>query len=67
LRDFLPLFGRSAGSDDELDHLFRDGYLPAYRRAWTGYDDVDDGLTRLGDQGLDLALLTNAHRGGHSS
>jgi putative hydrolase of the HAD superfamily len=59
LRDFLPLLGWAPGSDDHLDRLFREGFLAGYREAWTGFDDVDDGLTALGHLGFDFAILTN--------
>lgn len=59
LRDFLPLFGRAPGSDDNLDRLFREGFLVEYRKSWTGFDDVAEGLAALEDLGLDFAVLTN--------
>jgi putative hydrolase of the HAD superfamily len=59
LRDFLPWFGWVPGSDDALDRLFREGFLTGYREAWTGFDDVDDGLTALEHLGFHFAILTN--------
>jgi putative hydrolase of the HAD superfamily len=59
LRDFLPLFGWVPGSDDALDRLFHEGFLAGYREAWTGFDDVDDGLTALEHLGFHFAILTN--------
>ena len=59
LRDFLPLVGWVPGSDDALDRLFHEGFLAGYREAWTGFDDVDDGLTALEHLGFHFAILTN--------
>ncbi|BDZ50233.1 haloacid dehalogenase [Frondihabitans sucicola] len=59
LREFLPLIGDTAGSDDDLDAAFEDGYLAAYQRSWVGFDDVDEGLSELAALGFPFAVLTN--------
>jgi putative hydrolase of the HAD superfamily len=59
LRDVLPLLGEPVGDDDELDRLFATGYLPAYERAWRGFDDAAPALAALRDAGYRLAVLTN--------
>ena len=47
------------GSDDDLDRLFREGFLTGYRKSWTGFDAVDEGLAALEPLGFDFAILTN--------
>ncbi|WP_369069411.1 HAD family hydrolase [Kineococcus terrestris] len=59
LRDVLPLLGLPVGDDDALDALFTGGFLPAYERAWAGYDDVAAALDVLRRSGLRTAVLTN--------
>lgn len=59
LREFLPLVGRSPGSDDELDALFEDGYFAAYRRSWAAFGDVETALSALEGRGFDFAILSN--------
>ncbi|WP_432548285.1 HAD family hydrolase [Kineococcus sp. SYSU DK004] len=59
LRDVLPLLELPVGDDDALDALFTGGFLPAYERAWAGYDDIDVALELLRESGLRTAVLTN--------
>ncbi|GAA4740542.1 HAD family hydrolase [Amnibacterium soli] len=59
LRDVLPLLGEPVGTDEELDALFESGYLPAYERAWRGYDDAAPALAALRAAGYRLGVLTN--------
>lgn len=59
LRDFLPLIGLPVGTDDALDEVFVAGYLPAYERAWVGYDDVSATLDAVHGCGVITAMLTN--------
>jgi putative hydrolase of the HAD superfamily len=59
LRDVLPLLGEPVGTDEELDALFASGYLPAYERAWRGYDDAAPALAALRAAGYRLGVLTN--------
>jgi putative hydrolase of the HAD superfamily len=59
LRDFLPLIGLPVGTDDALDEVFVAGYLPAYERAWVGYDDASTTLDAVHDCGVITAMLTN--------
>lgn len=42
-----------------FDRLFREGFLAGYREAWTGFDDVDEGLAALRNLGFNFAILTN--------
>ncbi|GAB7191498.1 HAD family hydrolase [Kineococcus sp. NUM-3379] len=62
LRAFLPLLGRPVGADDDLDALFADGFLRAYRNAWCGYGDVEAALDAVHHAGLLTAVLTNGTR-----
>jgi putative hydrolase of the HAD superfamily len=59
LRDFLPLIDVSPGNAEDLDQLFREGYLPAYEEAWTGYADVSPTVAELAERGFALGILTN--------
>ncbi|MFG1925082.1 HAD family hydrolase [Cryptosporangium sp. NPDC048952] len=60
LRAFLPALGTPVpATDAELDTLYADGYLAAYRQAWCGYDDEVATLTALRDAGLRTGVLTN--------
>ena len=59
LRDVLPLLGEPVGADAELDARFATGYLPAYERAWRGYDDVVPALAGLRAADYRLGVLTN--------
>jgi putative hydrolase of the HAD superfamily len=59
LRDVLPLLGEPVGAGEELDALFASGYLPAYERAWRGYDDAAPALAALSTAGYRLGVLTN--------
>jgi putative hydrolase of the HAD superfamily len=61
LRDFLPAIGRTVGSDDELDDVFR-SYLDAYRQSWVGFDDVDAAVDAVQRRGLRTGVLTNGTR-----
>ena len=54
LRDVLPLIGEPVGTDEELDARFASGYLPAYERAWRGYDDAAPTLAALRTAGYRL-------------
>jgi len=58
LRDVLPLLGVPVGTDAELDAVFA-GFLTAYERAWTGFDDADAGVDGVRALGLATAVLTN--------
>ncbi|MBB2903023.1 putative hydrolase of the HAD superfamily [Kineococcus radiotolerans] len=62
LRDVLPLLRLPVGDDAELDDLFTTGFLTAYQRAWTGFDDVDAALRAVQAAGLRTAVLTNGTR-----
>jgi len=59
LRDVLPLLDEPVGDDDELDRLFATGYLPAYERAWRGFDDAAPAIASLRSAGYRLGVLTN--------
>jgi putative hydrolase of the HAD superfamily len=58
LRDVLPLLGHPVGPDEDLDALFV-GYLAAYEKAWSGYDDVHPAVRALHEAGVVTAVLTN--------
>ena len=62
LRDVLPLMGLPVGGDPELDASFTQGYLPAYERAWSAFDDVVAALAAISSAGLRTAVLTNGTR-----
>jgi putative hydrolase of the HAD superfamily len=57
LREFLPVI-KIRYAESDLDRLF-DGYLAAYQRAYTLFDDVPGLLTGLESAGLVTAVLTN--------
>jgi len=57
LRDFLPVV-RIPYAEADLDRIFA-GYLAAYQRAYTLFDDVPGLLAALADAGLATAVLTN--------
>lgn len=59
LHRFMPLAGSAAPEEPaELDALFA-WYLIEYERAWRAFSDVMPALSRLRDQGLRTAILTN--------
>jgi putative hydrolase of the HAD superfamily len=62
LRDVLPLLQLPVGGDADLDALFAQGFLRAYRQAWTVFDDVEGALQDLHAAGLRTAVLTNGTR-----
>ena len=62
LREVLPLLGLPVGDDSELDLLFAQGYLRAYRDAWCAFDDVEPALRAIHAAGLRTAVLTNGTR-----
>jgi len=62
LREVLPLLGLPVGDDSELDLLFTQGYLRAYRDAWCAFDDVEPALRAIHAAGLRTAVLTNGTR-----
>jgi putative hydrolase of the HAD superfamily len=57
LRDFLPVI-KIRYAESDLDRVF-DGYLAAYQRAYTVFDDVPSVLAALESAGLATAVLTN--------
>ena len=57
LREFLPAVNFPY-ADSDLDAIFA-GYLSAYQRAYTLFDDVPDLLAFLDSAGLAVAVLTN--------
>ena len=66
LRDFLPLIGRSVGTDVELDLAFA-GYLHCYEESWQACDDARPALDALIAAGLVVAVLTNGTTAQQSS
>lgn len=61
LEEFLPVIGRPAGDDADLDEVFA-GCADAYERAWAPFPDAAAALASVHDTGVRTAVLTNGTR-----